>query len=801
MDKIQKIIFWILVCVLLIGVGGEVLYHSNSGFQNFVNQLFHIQKSNEIDYENDEYVKSLKTEIETLKGEIEKYKQEDKILNARIQELENRVTILEQKVAVLEKQKEELNAQIDALVLEVEEVWELLFDYVENQDESEIDAIIQDKVIGLENDLEDLQKEYEETKKDNTDRIKDINDELKNLNEEKKNTGDLIINIQRDIEDNRTIINNLYEINKEYYVTYYNLIIKIEKNTATDEEKSQYEQIKSQIDENDSKIQEKEAENAVFSERMQNYMTQLDAIEKRIVVLEEEVSMLENEMQEIENKINDTINELNKFRNYLDKNPNVHEHIPGEEIIENLIKATCTTEGSYSICVYCTVDGELISQTNVIVKPSGHKKGKTEVVERIEPTCYVEGYILQETYCLNCKEILSSSKIVLEPSHTMGEKVIENKTETTYDEVIYCTVCKYEFERRTITKEDKPANENDIYYNSNALNKITISNYNNMSEDKQEMSKYVSDNLNGYFMTDNYYYIYNGGASYITGFWIYDRNTNTLHLGDDYFGYDDYTIFNCEESSFPNYVIFASLNGSYKLHLQTNELEVLEKQYNKPATLYNGTYIYQYNYLRDNVRVEAENVINKLESLSGISFNIGTLYFNNENNDISGLWLFRDNILYPIAESVMNVETTKFNLILEDEIYYYFETESGFSVSVEKSNCRLNIEYIYNDVEIYDYENIYFRTYKETSTAKYIIDNLDETQYFENSNKEKIIYQINDNSSIGFWAYSESRNEIYLIWYSGFSAELVSCENNIYVFKTITSTFTYYADESRYERT
>ena len=185
MDKIQKIIFWILVCVLLIGVGGEVLYHSNSGFQNFVNQLFHIRKSNEIDYENDEYVKSLKDEISTLKSEIEKYKQEDKILNARIQELENRVTILEQKVEALEKQKEELNAQIDALVLEVEEVWELLFDYVENQDESEIDAIIQDKVIGLENNLEDLQKEYEETKKDNTDRIKDINDELKNLNEEK----------------------------------------------------------------------------------------------------------------------------------------------------------------------------------------------------------------------------------------------------------------------------------------------------------------------------------------------------------------------------------------------------------------------------------------------------------------------------------------------------------------------------------------------------------------------------------------------------------------------------------------
>ena len=34
-----------------------------------------------------------------------------------------------------------------------------------------------------------------------------------------------------------------------------------------------------------------------------------------------------------------------------------------------------------------------------------------------------------------------------------GEKVIENETDTTYDEVIYCTVCKYEIERITLEKE------------------------------------------------------------------------------------------------------------------------------------------------------------------------------------------------------------------------------------------------------------------------------------------------------------------------------------------------------------
>lgn len=933
MDKIQKIIFWILVCVLLIGVGGEVLYHSNSGFQNFVNQLFHIRKSNEIDYENDEYVKSLKTEIETLKGEIEKYKQEDKILNARIQELENRVTILEQKVAALEKQKEELNAQIDALVLEVEEVWELLFDYVENQDESEIDAIIQDKVIGLENNLEDLQKEYEETKKENTDRINDINDELKNLNEEKKNTGDLIINIQRDIEDNRTIINNLYEINKEYYVTYYNLIIKIENNTATDEEKSQYEQIKSQIDENNGKIQEKEAENAVFSERMQNYMTQLDVIEKRIVVLEEEVSMLENEIQEIENKINNTINELDKFRNYLDKNPNVHEHIPGEEIIENLIEATCTTEGSYSVCVYCTVDGELISQTNVTVKPSGHKKGKPEVVERIEPTCYVEGYILQETYCLNCEEILSSSKIVLEPSHTMGEKVIENETETTYDEVIYCTVCKYEFERitiekeqvhehilgeeiisnkiestctkegsytasiyctecgelisqtivsvepighkesesqiverieptcykdgyyieeryciycdeilysekfniasghmagdkvienltdttydeviycsscgaelerRTITKEDQPDNPNDIYYNSKEFGKVTISNYNTMTEDQQIMSKHVLSTINGSYSTENYRYFAETGFTYITGLWVLDKNTQTLYLGDHFYGYDDYTMFHCTGSRYPEYLGFVSLNDTYRLYLETGILEVMEEKDKSSTINYNGTYVYQGAALVGDTKTAYQDVVDKLPTLEGLEVDIGTLYFSSEVNDINGLWLLKDNVLYILTSSIMHVESTKYNLVSEDENYLYFKTDSGFDVSINKTTCKDEFNYYYNDVKLRDYINTHSHTYAGTQTAKYIIDNPDNAKYFVNSRNEKIIYEIDGDKTVGFWAYNEQGKYIYLIWYSGFSAELESSENNVYVFKTITSTFTYYADESRYERT
>ena len=127
MGKMQKIIIGILVCILTIGVGGGILYQYNDGFRNSINQLFNIKNSN-IDYDNDEYVLSLRAEIDRLKSTISQYEKEDLILKNRITELENRVAVLEEKVANLQKQKEELNTQIDDLKLEVEEIWALLFD-------------------------------------------------------------------------------------------------------------------------------------------------------------------------------------------------------------------------------------------------------------------------------------------------------------------------------------------------------------------------------------------------------------------------------------------------------------------------------------------------------------------------------------------------------------------------------------------------------------------------------------------------------------------------------------------------
>ena len=66
-----------------------------------------------------------------------------------------------------------------------------------------------------------------------------------------------------------------------------------------------------------------------------------------------------------------------------------HTHTPGEPKQENVVPATCTTDGSYDEVVRCTEDGEIISTKHVIVPATGHKWKATKVVA---PTYESQGY-------------------------------------------------------------------------------------------------------------------------------------------------------------------------------------------------------------------------------------------------------------------------------------------------------------------------------------------------------------------------------------------------------------------------
>ena len=78
-----------------------------------------------------------------------------------------------------------------------------------------------------------------------------------------------------------------------------------------------------------------------------------------------------------------------------------HTHTAGEPKQENVVPATCTTDGSYDEVVRCTEDNEIISTKHHVIPALGHKWKATKVVA---PTYESEGYT--EYVCEN------------DPSHT-----------------------------------------------------------------------------------------------------------------------------------------------------------------------------------------------------------------------------------------------------------------------------------------------------------------------------------------------------------------------------------------------
>lgn len=75
-----------------------------------------------------------------------------------------------------------------------------------------------------------------------------------------------------------------------------------------------------------------------------------------------------------------------------------HTHTAGEPKQENVVPATCTTDGSYDEVVRCTEDNEIISTEHHVIHATGHKFVDTVVA----PTCTAQGYTLHK--CSVCGE-------------------------------------------------------------------------------------------------------------------------------------------------------------------------------------------------------------------------------------------------------------------------------------------------------------------------------------------------------------------------------------------------------------
>ena len=133
-------------------------------------------------------------------------------------------------------------------------------------------------------------------------------------------------------------------------------------------------------------------------------------------------------------------------------------HTPADAVKENVVKSSCYSEGSYDSVIYCSDCSVEISRTNVTLAVIGHTFANAVEENRVDATCYSEGSYESVIYCSDCSVELSRTNVTLtKTSHTFANAVEENRVDATcyaegsYDSVIYCSVCSVELSRTNLT--------------------------------------------------------------------------------------------------------------------------------------------------------------------------------------------------------------------------------------------------------------------------------------------------------------------------------------------------------------
>ena len=120
-------------------------------------------------------------------------------------------------------------------------------------------------------------------------------------------------------------------------------------------------------------------------------------------------------------------------------------HTPGETVVENDVKPTCTEAGSYDNVVYCSVCEKELSRETVTVEALGHTEGDVVVENDKKPTCTEEGSYDNVVYCTVCEKELSREKVTVEAlghDEKIDEAVEPTCTETGLTEGSHCERCK-----------------------------------------------------------------------------------------------------------------------------------------------------------------------------------------------------------------------------------------------------------------------------------------------------------------------------------------------------------------------
>ena len=112
---------------------------------------------------------------------------------------------------------------------------------------------------------------------------------------------------------------------------------------------------------------------------------------------------------------------------------------------------SCTEQGYTTRACHC---GD--SFVDTYVDALGHTEGSVVVENNVEPDCVSDGSYDNVVYCTVCKvELSRDTVVVLALGHTEGSVVVENNVapkctvDGSYDNVVYCSVCKEELGRET----------------------------------------------------------------------------------------------------------------------------------------------------------------------------------------------------------------------------------------------------------------------------------------------------------------------------------------------------------------
>lgn len=354
-------IFIIALSIALSGIFITTLF--SPGFREDVEIFLHIDDENAISTLKDKNAKleeqisgyesrieTLKLQISDLESTVDKLGIEDEFLRSEIERLQARVNELEQQVENLDGNIDNLNAQIEAMNQEIDELWNIFNNLSEYENavnngttaETELTesekALLESRIAELEETVAELTDEIEEL----NETIEELNNQIENLENQKSdieinktNNDILIVDKRTEIDNFNTQINNYHvEIGNldksinENNIIINNLIKKQEDGELTEAEGSQLVELQNQnanfetqkyninanLLECENRVATLQIEVDELERNNAEFERQIASIDLQINELETRVSTLENEAVNVQTNINSLQERINKFK-------------------------------------------------------------------------------------------------------------------------------------------------------------------------------------------------------------------------------------------------------------------------------------------------------------------------------------------------------------------------------------------------------------------------------------------------------------------------------------------------------